>query len=132
MTRRSKGNIIYEIDGKPAMEVFEEYLPEDALTDDRDWISYAVSLSLCFKAPSYMKDEELVVRGVPTVRMADGSITVQRRSQKARASGSQAETRRRSLMGSIGCPNRSRTNSGVRNSNWSSSLVCHQRQDDVP
>src|SRR5215207_3387901 len=27
---RSEGNIIYEIDGKPAMEVFEEYLPEGA------------------------------------------------------------------------------------------------------
>ena len=29
---RSKGNIIYEIDGKPAMEVFGEYIPEGALT----------------------------------------------------------------------------------------------------
>jgi len=38
---------------------------------------YAVSLALCFKAPSYMKDEEYVVLGVPGVRMADGSITVQ-------------------------------------------------------
>src|SRR5215208_4353460 len=28
---RSEGNIIYEIDGKPAMEVFEEYIPEGAL-----------------------------------------------------------------------------------------------------
>src|SRR5215211_1498371 len=74
---RSKGNVIYEIDGKPAMEVFEEYLPEGALTDDRDWIRYAVSLALTSKAPSYMKDEEYVVRGVPAVRLADGSITVQ-------------------------------------------------------
>src|SRR5215203_1416499 len=32
---RSKGNIIYEIDGKPAMEVLKEYLPDThALTDD--------------------------------------------------------------------------------------------------
>jgi small ligand-binding sensory domain FIST len=37
---------------------------------------YAISLALCFKAPSYVKDEEYVVRGVPTVRMADGSIIV--------------------------------------------------------
>ena len=74
---RSQGNIIYEIDGKPAMEVFEEYLPKGTLTDDRDWWSYAISLSLCFKAPSYMKDEEYVVRGMPSVSMADGSITVQ-------------------------------------------------------
>src|SRR5215216_3261200 len=74
---RSEGNIIYEIDGKPAMEVFEEYIPEDALADDLDWYRYAISLALCFKAPSYMKDEEYVVRVMPAVSMADGSITVQ-------------------------------------------------------
>src|SRR5215210_7255977 len=74
---RSEGNVIYEIDGKPAMEVFEEYIPEHALADDRDWMRYAISLALCFRAPSYMKDEEYVVRGMPAVSMADGSITVQ-------------------------------------------------------
>ena len=74
---RSKGNIIYEIDGKPAMEVFKEYIPEGTLTDDHDWWRYAISLALCFRAPSYMKDEEYVVRGMPSVSMADGSITVQ-------------------------------------------------------
>jgi hypothetical protein len=77
MVTRSKGNVIYEIDGKPAVEVLKEYLPEQALADDRDWMRYAISLALCFKAPSYMKDEEFVVRGVPAVKMADGSITVQ-------------------------------------------------------
>jgi hypothetical protein len=74
---RSQGNVIYEIDAKPALEVLKEYLPEGALVDDRDWIRYAVSLSLSFRAPSYMKDEEYVVRGVPNVRRADGSIIVQ-------------------------------------------------------
>jgi hypothetical protein len=74
---RSQGNVIYEIDGKPALEVLKEYLPEHALAADRDWLRYAISLALCFKAPSYMKDEEYVVRGVPAVRMADGSIIIQ-------------------------------------------------------
>jgi hypothetical protein len=74
---RSKGNVIYEINGKPAVEVLKEYLPEHALIEDRDWMPYAISLALIFEAPSYMKDEEYVVRGVPGVRMADGSITVQ-------------------------------------------------------
>jgi hypothetical protein len=74
---RGQGNVIYEIDGKPAMEVFEEYIPEGTLPEDRDWWRYAVSLSLCFRAPNYMKDEEYVVRGMPAVSMADGSITVQ-------------------------------------------------------
>jgi hypothetical protein len=73
---RSQGNVIYEIDGKPAIEVLKEYLPEGALADERDWMRYATSLALCVKAPSYMKDEEYVVRGVPAVRMADGSFIV--------------------------------------------------------
>src|ERR671915_161436 len=55
---RSEGSVIYEIDGIPAVEVLKEYLPEGALTDERDWMRYAISLALCFKAPSYMKDEE--------------------------------------------------------------------------
>jgi len=74
---RCQGNVIYEIDGKPATEVLKEYLPEHALTDERDWMRYAISLALCFRAPSYMKDEEYVVRGVPVVNLTDRSITVQ-------------------------------------------------------
>ena len=74
---RSQGNVIYEIDGKPATEVLKEYLPEHALVDERDWFQYAISLALCFRAPGYFKDEEYVVRGVPAVRMDDGSIIVQ-------------------------------------------------------
>ncbi len=74
---RSEGNVIYEIDGKPAVEVLKEYLPVGALTDERDWLRYSVSLALSFKAPSYVKDEEYVVRGVPVVRMSDESIIVQ-------------------------------------------------------
>jgi hypothetical protein len=79
---RSKGNVIHEIDGKPATEVLKEYLPEHAFADDRDWRDYANSLALCFRAPSYMEDEEYVVRGVPAVKMADGSITVQTEVQE--------------------------------------------------
>jgi hypothetical protein len=74
---RSEGNVIYEIDGKPATEVLKEYLPEDALTEDQDWLRYAISLALSFRAPSYMKDEEYVVRGVPQLSLTDGSFTVQ-------------------------------------------------------
>src|ERR687893_811228 len=79
---RSEGSVIHEIDGKPALEVLKEYLPEGALTDDRDWMRYAISLALCFKAPSYMKGEEYVVRGVPAVKMTDGSIAVQTEVQE--------------------------------------------------
>jgi hypothetical protein len=79
---RSQGNVIYEIDGKPALEVLGEYLPEHALSDQRDWQRYAVSLALCFRAPSYMKDEEYVVRGVPQLNLTDGSVTVQTEVQE--------------------------------------------------
>src|SRR5215210_2136419 len=79
---RSQDNVIYEIDDKPAIEVLEEYLPEHALIEDRDWMPYDISLALIFESPSYMKDEEYVVRGVPGVRMADGSVTVQTEVQE--------------------------------------------------
>jgi small ligand-binding sensory domain FIST len=74
--------MIHEIDAKPAVEVLKEYLPEHALADDSDWMRYAISLALCFRAPSYIKDEEYVVRGVPAVKMADGSIVVQTEVQE--------------------------------------------------
>jgi hypothetical protein len=79
---RSQGNVIYEIDGRPAVEVLKEYLPEGALADDRDWMPYAISLALCFKAPSYMKDEEYVVRAISSVNVTDGSITVRAEVQE--------------------------------------------------
>jgi hypothetical protein len=79
---RSQGNAIYEIDGKPATEVLKEYLPEHALVEDRGWMRYAISLALCFKAPSYMKGEECVVRGVPQLNLADGSVTIQTEVQE--------------------------------------------------
>jgi hypothetical protein len=75
---RSKGHVIYEIDGKPAVEVLKEYLPDTHdITDDRDWMRYAITLALSFKAPSHIKDEEYVVRGIPSVNLSEGSITVQ-------------------------------------------------------
>jgi len=79
---RSQGNVIYEIDGKPAVEVLKEYLPEQALAEDADWLANSISLALYFRAPSYMKDEEYVVRGIPAVKMADGSIIVQTEVQE--------------------------------------------------
>ena len=75
---RAKGHVIYEIDGKPALEVLKEYLPDTHdITDDRDWMRYAITLALSFRAPSHIKDEEYVVRGIPSVNLSEGSITVQ-------------------------------------------------------
>jgi hypothetical protein len=72
---RSQGNVVYEIDGKPALEVLQEYLPDRALA--ADWRSYAISCVLCLEAPSFMKDEEYVVRTILSVDATDGSATVQ-------------------------------------------------------
>jgi hypothetical protein len=72
---RSEGNVIYEIDGKSAVEVLQEYLPDSALAED--WRRYAISCVLCLRAPSYMEDEEYVVRTILSLDATDGSATVQ-------------------------------------------------------
>ena len=77
---RSQGNVIYEIDGKPALEVLGEYLPDPALTEN--WGRYILTFALCFRAPSYMKHEEYTFRTIPSVNKADGSITVQTEVQE--------------------------------------------------
>jgi len=79
---RSQGNVIYEIDGKPALEVLQEYLPDYALADY--WLGrrYALTYALCFRAPSYMKGQEYIFRAMPSVNKADGSVTVQTEVQE--------------------------------------------------
>ena len=72
---RSQGNVIYEIDGKPALEVLQEYLPDPALAEN--WGRYILTCALCFRAPDYMKDEEYTFRTIPSVNKAGRSITVQ-------------------------------------------------------
>src|SRR5918997_2390896 len=72
---RSQGNVIYEIDGKPVLEVLQEYVPDRALAEN--WQSYAITFALCFRAPSYIKDEEYVVRTILSVDETDGSATTQ-------------------------------------------------------
>jgi hypothetical protein len=77
---RSQGNVIYEIDGKPALQVLQEYLPDPALTEN--WGRYILTFALCFRSPSYMKDEAYTFRTIPSVNKADGSITVQTEVQE--------------------------------------------------
>src|ERR671916_1265996 len=77
---RSQGNVIYEIDGKPALEVLQEYLPDRALAED--WGRYVPTFGLSFRAPSYMKDEEYILRGINSVNTADGSVSLQTEVQE--------------------------------------------------
>jgi hypothetical protein len=72
---RCEGNVVYEIDGKPVLEVIKEYLADRALADN--WPEYVITLALCFKAPGYIEDEEFIVRGMPSVDETTGSVTIQ-------------------------------------------------------
>ena len=59
---RSEGNIIYEIDGKPAVEVLKEYL---TAAEVDNWSATMIALTLGFKAPGYMQDQdEYIIRAM--------------------------------------------------------------------
>jgi hypothetical protein len=78
---RSQGNVIYEIDGKPAVEVLQEYLPDPALAEN--WgARLANSFALCFRAPRYIKDEDYIFRAVLSVNKAEGSLTLATAAQE--------------------------------------------------
>src|SRR5215210_2898409 len=73
---RCQGNVIYEIDGKPILEVIKEYIPDPDLV--ANWYRYALTLALSFKAPEYVEDEEYIVQGIPRINEDDGSVTIQK------------------------------------------------------
>jgi hypothetical protein len=71
---RCRGNVIYEIDGKPILEVLKEYLVDDEIDN---WNKTVVNLCLGFKAPGSMKEyDEYLIRFMPTKDDATGSITI--------------------------------------------------------
>jgi hypothetical protein len=70
-----QGNVIYEIDGKPVLEVIKEYIPDPDLV--ANWYRYALTLALSFNAPEYFEDEEYIVQGIPRINEDDGSVTIQ-------------------------------------------------------
>jgi hypothetical protein len=72
---RSEGNVIYEIDGRPALEVLRDYLTEDEL---EDWAKTIMTFSFGFKAPGHMRAyDEYVIRGlVGGIDDTTGSVTI--------------------------------------------------------
>ncbi len=72
---RSEGNVIYEIDGIPALEVLRGYLTDDEL---EDWARSVLTFPLGLKVPGYMQGyDEYVIRGVVGGRDdATGSVTI--------------------------------------------------------
>ncbi len=61
---RSEGNIIWEIDGKPALDVMREYID---IEKDGDWRKAIVNLAIGFKAPGDFAStyDEYLIRFVP-------------------------------------------------------------------
>ncbi|MGI8617590.1 MAG: FIST signal transduction protein [Gemmatimonadaceae bacterium] len=69
---RAEGNLIYEIDGKPVLEVLKEYLIGDEV---ENWEKTVVSLSVGFKAPGYLSDyDEYVIRFMPAKDDEKGAV----------------------------------------------------------
>ena len=69
------GNIIYEIDNQPVLDILKEYLLEDEIDN---WNSTVVNLSWGFKAPNTLSDQydEYIVRFMPAKDDKTGSITI--------------------------------------------------------
>lgn len=71
---RCDGNVIYEIDGKPVLEVLKEYLVGEEIDN---WSRAVVNLCFGFKAPQHMKDyDEYLIRFMPARDDKAGSITI--------------------------------------------------------
>lgn len=69
---RAEGNFIYEIDGKPVLEVLKEYLIGDEV---ENWEKAVVSLSVGFKAPRHLSDDdEYVIRFMPRKDDEKGAV----------------------------------------------------------
>ena len=73
MTRCS-GNVIYEIDGMPVLDVLKEYLVGDEIDN---WSKAVLSLCMAFKAPEQIKGyDDYLIRFMPTKDDKAGSITI--------------------------------------------------------
>jgi hypothetical protein len=73
---RSKGNIIYEIDGVPALEALKDYFEEDW---QENWNKTTLNICLGFKTPEHMKKgyEEYIVRYMVGKDDREGYVTIQ-------------------------------------------------------
>jgi hypothetical protein len=71
---RSEGNVIYEIDHRPALEIVKEYLTDQEM---QNWAMTVSNLCLAFKAPSYMEGyDDYIIRYMPTKDDQIGSVTI--------------------------------------------------------
>jgi small ligand-binding sensory domain FIST len=70
------GNILYEIDGVPALEALKDYLGEDW---KEQWNKTTLNICLGFKTPEHMKKdyEEYIVRYLVGKDDREGYVTIQ-------------------------------------------------------
>lgn len=73
---RSKGNIIYEIDGMPVLEVLKDYVEEGS---ESQWNKMTLNLCLGFKTPEYIRKDygEFIVRYMMDKDDREGYVTIQ-------------------------------------------------------
>lgn len=73
---RATGNIIYEIDGVPALEALKEYME---VGSGEQWNKITLNLCLGFKAPEHLKQDygEFVIRYVIDKDDDEGWVTIQ-------------------------------------------------------
>lgn len=73
---RSKGNIIYEIDGVPALEALKDYFEEDW---ESQWNKVSLNLCLGFKTPERIRNgyEEYMIRYMMGKNDQEGYVTIQ-------------------------------------------------------
>jgi hypothetical protein len=71
---RAQGNVIYEIDHKPVLELLKDYLTDDEIAD---WGKAVVNVTFGIKAPSEMSDyDQYLIRYMPTKDDQVGAVTI--------------------------------------------------------
>jgi hypothetical protein len=72
---RSERNVIYEIDGKPVLELLKDYVTDDEL---EDWAKVGLTFSFGLEAPGHMEGyDEYVIRAMTGGKDdATGSVTI--------------------------------------------------------
>ena len=73
---KAEGNVIYEIDGKPAIQVMNEYLSAEEI---KNFNLSMISLCLGFQAPKDVAEhqrDEYIIRVIPAKDEAKGSISL--------------------------------------------------------
>ncbi|WP_243372395.1 FIST N-terminal domain-containing protein [Geotalea sp. SG265] len=73
---RSKGNIIYEIDGMPVLELLKDYVEGDWMSQ---WNKISLNLCLGFRAPAAIREEygDFLVRYMMAMDDRQGCVTIQ-------------------------------------------------------